>query len=893
MNLPLQSSIDSYSQRLQGSRFSKKYISPSYFFWPKLALLELLNNRRFSLFFLFNLAIGLAGFIALDSFKESLDIHLSRNSQAILGADVALTSFFPFKDKTLNILESNLPEKTFSTRKTSLFTMVASKDQSRLVQVTGIEEAFPFYGKIVLKKRGFVRPEILKQSLDFSGEAWVYPELLHMLDLKVGEYIKIGEQSFRIADLVIEDSSSSFSSFGLAPRVYLGLEKMEQTGLLTKKSRVSYQSLYRVPEGTDLSMVVGKLQKQIIKLDGSDSKIRVLTHKRAGDNLGRLMGYLNDYLGLVAMIAVFLAGIGAAYLFRNYLVHHFREISIMMSLGATRQQTYRMVLWQLGFLGTGAALLAIIISLVILPFLPMLLEQFLPRGFVTQANISSLLLALVMGSVGSLVFCLPVLSRIRSVQPLHLFHENAVNYDTEAQFWRQGLSYLPLFVLSWGLSVWQSHSWVVGSVFVGLLLCAILMLGSVAFGLLMFAGKLSQISSGSYTAWGTMKRLAFRNLQRNRTGAISCFLALALGTLLINLIPQIYQGLQEEVSRPEGYRIPSLFLFDIQPDQIAPLQNVLAQENVKLNYLSPMVRARLEKINGEAFESENEDSPGTREQEREQRFRRHTFNLSYRTQLSKSEYIVSGRPLATKYDWESALPAEVSLEQRFAERLGLKLGDLLTFNVQEVPVEAKVVNLRRVKWNSFQPNFFVLFQPGVIEDAPATFLASLGGLDRLRRLHIQNLIVKDFPNVSAIDVTRMVKRVLKISDQMVMALRLMAYLSILAGLVVVFSIARYEVEGRLWEMNLLKVLGARFHDIQKMIQIEFAVLGLFAGFFGVAVSLAISYGLAWWFFENIWKWTWQISFASVVGVTFLSVGVAWLSTQRTLKSSPLSLLRCS
>ncbi|HIM99697.1 MAG TPA: FtsX-like permease family protein, partial [Deltaproteobacteria bacterium] len=547
---------------------------------------------------------------------------------------------------------------------------------------------------------------------------------------------------------------------------------------------------------------------------------------------------------------------------------------------ATRQQTYRMVLWQLGLLGTGAALLAIIFSLGILPLLPVLLKQFLPSGFETHVNLSSMLFALVLGGVGSLVFCLPVLSRIRLVQPLQLFHGNIGSHEVKDKIWRQGLSYLPLLVLSWGLSVWQSHSWVVGSTFVGMLLFAILLLGSIAWWILILAGKLSQVSGGRTTAGRTMKRLAFRNLERNRTGAISCFLALALGTLLINLIPQIYQGLQEEVSRPEDYRIPSLFLFDIQPDQIDDLQSVLVQENAQLNYLSPMVRASLEKVNGEAFESNNDEAPVTREQEREQHIRRHIFNLSYRTELSNAEYIVSGKALAINYDWESTVPAEVSLEQKFAERMRLKLGDLLTFNVQEIEVEAKVVNLRRVKWNSFQPNFVILFQTGVLEDAPATFLASLGGLDKTRRLQLQNQIVKEFPNVSVIDVTRMVKRVLKISDQMVLALRLMAYLSILAGLVVVFSIARHEVEGRLWELNLLKVLGARFQDIQKMIQIEFAIMGIFAGFFGVAVSLAISYGLAWWFFENLWKWTWQISLASVIGVTSLSVGVAWLATQR-------------
>jgi len=861
--------------------------NPPAFFWLKLAFRELLNNRRFSLFFIFNLALGLAGFIALDSFKESLDNHLGQNSKAILGADIALTSYLPFEDKTLDALEAKFPQNTLSTRKTTLFTMVASEDQSRLVQITGIEKEFPFYGKMVLKKNGVVESENVEQSLALSGEAWVYPELLFMLGLKLGGSVKIGEKNFTIADTVLDDPSSSFSSFGLAPRVYLAYSQMQETALLSKKSRVSYQRLYRLPDGTDLSGLVVKLQNQINSFDGSDSKIRILTHKRAGNNLGRLLGYLNDYLGLVAMIAVFLAGIGAAYLFRNYLVHRFREISILMSLGATRQQTYRMVLWQLGLLGTGAALIAIFISLVILPLLPLLLKQFLPNGFETQLSLGSLLFALVLGGVGSLVFCLPVLSRIRTVQPLQLFHKNVGQQDVTPALWRQALSYLPLLILSWSLSVWQSHSLIVGSAFVGMLLASILFLGSIAWLVLFLAGKLSQ-TSGS-----TMKRLAFRNLQRNRAGAISCFLALALGTLLINLIPQIYQGLQEEVSRPDDFRIPSLFLFDIQPEQMEPLRKTLSVEKVNLNYLSPMVRARLEKVNGKSFDFNSEEVSLTREEERQQNFRRHNLNLSYRTQLSDSEQIVEGRLLATNFDLDSGKPAEISLEVRYAERMGFKLGDLLTFNVQEVLVEAIVINLRRVQWNSFQPNFFILFQPGVLEDAPGTFVGSIGGLDASRRMNVQNRIVSDYPNVSVIDVTRMVGRVLKISDQMVLALRLMAYLSILAGLVVVFSIARHEVEGRLWELNLLKVLGARFSDIQKMIQIEFAVLGIFAGLFGVAVSLIMSYGISWWFFANLWKWTWQTSLGSIIGVTALSVGVAWLATQRTLRSSPLTLLRSS
>ena len=193
---------------------------PSSLFWPKLALQELLNNRRFSLFFLFNLALGLAGFIALDSFKESLDVHLGKNSQAILGADIALTSYVPIDDKTLENLESKFSESTLSTRKISLFTMVASKERSVLVQVTGVGENFPFYGKIILEKSGIVNPEMVRENLDNNGDAWIYPELLFMLNIKEGGSVAIGKTSFTVSDSVIDDPSSSMSSFGLAPRIY-------------------------------------------------------------------------------------------------------------------------------------------------------------------------------------------------------------------------------------------------------------------------------------------------------------------------------------------------------------------------------------------------------------------------------------------------------------------------------------------------------------------------------------------------------------------------------------------------------------------------------------------------------------------------------------------------
>jgi putative ABC transport system permease protein len=318
---------------------------------------------------------------------------------------------------------------------------------------------------------------------------------------------------------------------------------------------------------------------------------------------------------------------------------------------------------------------------------------------------------------------------------------------------------------------------------------------------------------------------------------------------------------------------------------------MLAQHGTALDHLSPLVRARLEAVNGTPFRTELDGQVLTREQEGDRRFRSRGINLSYRTALSNSERIVSGRPLAASYDPLSSEPPELSLEERFASRLGLRLGDLLIFDVLGVPVEGRVVNFRQVKWNSFQPNFFILFQPGVLEEAPASFLGSISRLDDQQRLTIQNIVVQEFPNVSVIDVTRIVTRILQISDQMSLAIRMMAWLSILVGLVVVYSIARHEVQTRQWELNLLKVLGARFQDVRTLVLLEFGLLGFFAALFGLLLSLAMSYALAWQFFGRLWMLAWEVSVASVIGVSLLSMGVALLAASGTLRQKPLALLR--
>jgi putative ABC transport system permease protein len=360
-----------------------------------------------------------------------------------------------------------------------------------------------------------------------------------------------------------------------------------------------------------------------------------------------------------------------------------------------------------------------------------------------------------------------------------------------------------------------------------------------------------------------------------------------MGTMVINIIPQLRSSLRGELLYPEKSRVPSFFLFDIQPEQLEPLQEVLARLDVPLRNVSPMVRATLTEINQQKFSRNTDALVATRESETEQRFRNRGMNLTYRSKLSEDESIVEG----LNFSELPSDPPAISLEQRFAKRLAIKIGDTLTFDVQGVPISGKVVNFRKVHWTSFQPNFFIQFAPGALEDAPQTYLASIPKIPLSLQTTLQNKITESLPNVSLVNVSRVVTRILSTVEQMVWALQLMAAVAVAAGLLVLYSIARQQIYERRHETNLLRILGAKSGLIMGLVDREFFVVSFGATFLGALLSLVVSYILSRFLFDGIWIFAWEAPLASCLIVVSVSLGIARLSISHTLKQSPQSILQ--
>lgn len=841
---------------------------------------ELKNHPRFTLLFILNLSLGLSGFIALDVFRNSINHTLKQKSKSVLGADFGISARRPISADERNTVKSIIGKENPESRMTEMFSMVAGPSgTSKLIQIKAIEKNYPFYGEMELAKQGNIGASSTG-DLHNGLSAWVYPEILIQLGAKVGDQISIGEAKFTITDVVDHDSAAGLST-NMAPRIYISHSNLATTNLVQPGSIAWHSYVFMVP-GIRSAELEEVRRSVFQKLD--DPQVRVYTHENVSETLGRLLSYLNDFLGLTALAALFLAGVGTGFLFRSYLRSKIREIAILLTLGLSRTKALGLYLFQLISLGLLSSLLAIGFGLILIPALKGLTKDLLPFPVQFSLDVQTLFFALLLGTIGSALICLPLLSQIRSIRPSILLNEGErtkSNWSLITFF-----SLLPGLLGFWGLAVWQAHSLQIGSLFVGLFLGSGLVLGLFAWLLFYSLERVAKFRSNSL-------RWAIRDLSRYNLATLSCFLSLGLGILLLNLIPQIQASIAEELKSPEKSKLPSLFLFDIQEEQIEPLKAVVKRNEVTLDEVQPTIRARLLAVNGKTFDKGKGrgEKSLSREEEREMRFRNRGFNLSYRDRMYESETLLKGDDFSGPYEENAGSLPGISMETRFADRLGLNLGDILTFDVQSIEVKGIVQNIRKVKWNTFQPNFFVRFQTGVLEAAPKTFLATVPRLSNEQKIKLQNDIVREIPNISMVDISRVIDRLYTISEQMSWALQFMAVLCLIAGFVVLYSIASHQARAREWDIGLLKVLGAKFHEVRALFLWQFALIAFFASILGLASSLVVSYALSAVLFDSAWAFDPKVPFATILASTALTIIITQWAVARALKVPVKDLLR--
>ena len=846
-----------------------------------LALRQLRSHKTFAMSMIINMALGLTGFMVVDGFNRSFRSEISKRTRQIASADIVISSRQPWTKALEEKIRQSVPPDAVLSEEVSLTSMASAQDLSRLVEARFVGSNFPLYPGLELESAGKLTAQ---SSLQLgSGEAWIYRELRTQMGLKAGDRLRLGDAEFTVVDTVIDDPTAGAGGFSFAPRIFMRIEDLPRTNLLGLGSRSIHTFRVKLSERggfLDEDLLAESIRKSLTPLAGHQD-LRVRSHRKATDDLTRLQAYVNDYLSLVALIALFLAAVGTSYLMRGHLQRTIKEFAILSSLGAKPWIAPLVFVFQCVLLGLGATVVA---TLLASGGLPVLAKSLAPiAGMLPQVTLptGSIIVTSFFAIVSGLLLTFPQLIQLSMLQPSFLFQEANAVHDSQRKI--SSLAFFPALILWWLTAVQQSKSWETGSIFAAACVGSAIILTLAALPMLRLG---LTISAKPGLNW--LSALALRQLSRNRRATVSTFLALALGTTLINIIPQLQAMILREISRPDSV-IPQLFIFDIQDDQVDSVRDFFSSFGGQVGQMSPMVRARLESVNETTIEDRKMDFEGEREQQQREALQARTQNLSYRTKLGSAETIIRGR-FPTKAYSGVGLP-ELSIEEGFAKRLGLKIGDKMGFDVMGVPLMGQVTSIRKVRWTSFEPNFMILVQPGVLDDAPKIWVTSASGLKPEKLDLAQAQLIKIHSNISAVDVKSAVQRLMGFVDQVSVAVGIVAWLALAGGAGVLYAIAYAQSIERLRSVAILKTLGASPSDALRSILIEYGLISTAAVLFGISLGIAVSWAASAFILKTAWSPTDLGSAAIGFVIVPICLALTWIATRGVKKSSIVSLLQ--
>lgn len=814
--------------------------------------------------FLGCIALGVGALVAVLSVAAALDRALAREARGLLGGDVELRSVRPFGPGVEAALAEQVARGARATRLRELVGTARSpaRGTTLLVELKAVDAGYPLYGRLE------TAPAEPVTALLGPRRVLVDPAVLDRLGIAVGEPLAIGDATFTVAGTVRKEPDRAAAVFTLGPRVLLSAAALDATGLVQHGSRVRYRALLRLPAGGDAGAARAALDAAI-----ADPAVRVSTLDEAQPGLRRFLEQLTTYLRLVGLTSLLVGGIGVAAAIRAFLARKVATLAILRCVGATGRTLTTIYLAQalaLGALGSGAgAALGTAAQLA----LGDLLQPFVPLALDGRPSATAIATGLLAGLLATLLFALWPLLAARTVPPAILLRHPVAPAGPV----RPGRPWLAGGTVAAGLAglvLWQAGPLRVGAVFLGGVAATLGVLLALAWLARSAVVRLPRLGS---LAW----RQGLAGLVRPGSQAIGVTVALGVGVALLTAVALLERAFGGQLDLERRRAAPSFFFVDVQPDQAAAFRRAVGDlAGGPPPTLIPTVRARLTAINGAPVSRVRwAGRPDAWRVTRE-------YVLTFADQPPAGTVITRGR-------WWTAAErghAWISVEAEAARALGVDLGGTLTFDVQGVPVTGEVLSLRRVDWQSFGANFFVIFSPGPLEGAPVTYLAT-ARVSPDADARVQARVAAEFPNVTAIPLRDLLGRVHGVLDRIAIAVRVVAVFVLAAGLTVMAEALAQTRAQRLYESVLLRTLGATRGRVARVFAVEYGCLGLVAGVGGVVAGALTAAVALRWVLDLPPRLDPGPLAAGLGGSVALAVAVGFLGSFRLLGRKPLPVLR--
>ncbi len=838
----------------------------------RLAWRESRTARRRLLLYMSSISLGVSALVAIDSFATNTQDSIRTQSRALLGGDVAFNSNQKFPAGIDSLFDSLATTGVPVARVTTFGSMafVGRTGGTRLTQVRAVSPRFPLYGDVVTEPAG------AWARLRTGQVTVVDPTLLVALDAKVGDTLTIGYAKFEIIGSLTSVPGDPGIASAIGPRVFIADTWLGETQLLGFGSRAQYEAFVKLPANVNSPKWSAPLRPKMLK-----ANVRMRTVVQEEMNRTQAIGQLASFLGLVGLIALLLGGVGVASGVHAFVTRKVDTVAVLRCLGATSSQVLFIYVIQaaaMGLLGAGiGALLGVGIQFL----LPHLVKDFLPLDVQVALDPAALGTGLAVGVCVALIFALRPLLALRRVSPLQaLRRDDAALVRASLRDPATQLVNVTLLASVILLAIGRADSVPRGLMFaVGI---------GISLVVLYIAALL--LSEGARRvvrpSWTYVVRQGVANLYRPANQTRSVVIALGFGSFLVTTIYLVQTNLVKQFDITAAASRGNLVMFDIQDDQRAGVQQAISDGRHALISITPIVTMRIAALNGQDI-NEHARRVG---QGRGSWALRREYRSTFRDTMVVTEKLIAGKWFGPHKAGDTL--QEVSLERDLAnDQLKVKLGDIITWDVQGVLVNTKVTSLREVDWGRFDPNFFAVFNTAAISGAPKQWAAVIAVKNEKAIAPLQRKVVEHFPNVSSLDISLVRRTINDIINKVSLAVRFLALFCLAMGVPVLFSAVAATRRDRLRESVLLKTLGATQRQVLRILFTEYALLGALGGACGMGLSTLGGWALVRFVFEAPFHFAFGPAAAIAGAMLAMAVGIGLLTAREVFRETPMAALR--
>ena len=799
------------------------------------------------------LAVSVVGGISI--FTDRLENSLVRQSHEFIGADKIVRSG---SERPLR-WEQLASQAGVETALTASFaSMVFANDEMHLASVKAVSKHYPLLGELTVTDVAFAEAPLQRKVSQGPqpGEVWVDARLLPLLNIEVGDVIQVGVRELTVTQILVNEPDRGSMMSMLGARVMMSYKDLPSTEVIQPGSRVQYRWM--------LSASPAQLESFMVQFEPELTPLHTVQDINSSQQgLGRTLGIARQFLLMAASIGVMLSGVAIAISARSFASHHIDQVALVKSLGVSRWRIRYLYGIQMLWLGVVATVLGLVVAECLQRIITYALASLFPVALIS-ANWSAYGVGAITGMVCLICFVLPPLWFLPSVPPIKVLRRE-IEVEGTKDYWQLLLGAGALVLLI----AFFTRDLTLTLIFLGVVTLIIVAVGLISGGLLSIGNRYGR-------NLGNVWRLAFANLTRYRfqtyvqvgVFAVAIMLLLSLTAIRTTLVSDWQMQLPPEA--------PNHFLLNIADYEQQAIDQFLRQQQLNPKGLYPVIRGRLTHING-------------LEPSEEQRAKAHILrsegNLSWIDTLEADNEIVAGQ----WWDQWSSKGFGVSLEESIANSIGVSVGDQLTFNIGGFTLDATVASIRKLRWDSMNPNFYFLMSPGALDNFSPTYLTSV--YLPADKKPIINHLLRAHPTVVVIELDRVIAQIQAIVSQVSRGVELVLWLVLIGGVLVMWSAVRASMNVRMKEAALLRALGCSSKRLIGGIGAEFLVVGTIACLIAILGAQVMIFAIQVWVLQMPSSYDFGLlSIGFILGVVVIT-GMGFFACRTVVSTPPGVILR--